>query len=300
MQKLSNLPGLKWFSAHKRLVGAAVLVITFVSLGWYLSIHPSIVDKVLHTNPWVLLALFVLYSGMIAVNVGITHMTVKLCRKDLPLKNTFLLSVYSSVANFFGPLQSGPAVRAVYLKSKIGLRIRDYTYTMLFYYLAFGAINASLLFLRTAPLLTVLGIAAGIILIIYGTRRYNFADRSRYVLGIYIITVIQVLLTVVIYHTELHATGTQASWSQTFVYSGSSNLSLFVSLTPGGIGVREAFLLFTQSLHGISPYSIVAAGILDRAFYISFLVVLLILTSAFHVRDTILPKKGREIAGDSL
>jgi uncharacterized membrane protein YbhN (UPF0104 family) len=300
MKKVSEFPGVRWFSAHKRLLGAIVLVVTFVTLAWYISKHPGVIDSVKHTSPWVLLALFVLYSGMVAVNVGVTYMTVKLCRKDLPLKNTIFLSIYSSVINFFGPLQSGPGVRAVYLKTKIGLRIRDYTYTMLFYYLAFGAINASLLFLTTLPLLTVLGIIAGIVLIVLGTRRFNFSDRSRYVLAIYLITVMQVLLTAVIYHIELHATGTQASWKQTFVYTGSANLALFVSLTPGGIGVREAFLLSTQSLHGISPNSIVAAGILDRAFYIAFLVLLLLVTSAFHIKDAVLPKKQREITSDSL
>jgi uncharacterized membrane protein YbhN (UPF0104 family) len=300
MKKASELPGLRWLSAHKRPLGALVLLLTFITLAWYIKEHPSIIDSVIHTSPWVLLALFVLYSGMVAVNVGITHMTIKLCRKDLPLKNTIFLSVYSSVINFFGPLQSGPGVRAVYLKSKIGLKIRDYTYTMLFYYLAYGAINASLLFLTTLPWLTVIGIIAGIVFIAIGTRRFNFSDRSRYVLAIYLITVAQVLLTAMIFHIELHATGTQASWKQTFVFSGGANLALFVSLTPGGIGVREAFLLFTQSLHGISPSSIVAAGILDRAFYVVFLVLLLLVSSGFHIKNAILPKKQGEIAGDSL
>ncbi len=291
MERIRNLSFVRWFSKHKQALGIAVIVITIGLLIWYVAKQPEILDSVLHTSPWVLLALLVLYVGMIGINVLITYYTIKLCRKTLPIKNTLYLSVYSSVINFFGPLQSGPAVRAAYLKTKIGLRIRDYTYTMLFYYFAYAAINASLLFLTKAPILTILGIIAGIVLIIFGTRYFKFADRSRYILAIYIVTVIQVAITAIVYLVELHATGTSASVGQSLVYAGSANLSLFVSLTPGGIGIREAFLLFTQSLHGISPASIVSAGILDRAFYVMFLVAMFLVASAFHVKDAVLPKK---------
>ncbi len=293
MKNLKNLPIVRWFTKYQKAIGIAVIVATIGLLIWYVSIHPEILRSVLKTSPWVLLGLLALYSAMIGVNVLITYYTIKLCRKTLPLKNTLYLSTYSSVINFFGPLQSGPAVRAAYLKTKIGLRIRDYTYTMLFYYFAFAAINVSLLFLTKAPILTILGIAAGVVLIIFGTRYFKFADRARYILAIYIVTVIQVVITAVIYLIELHATGTSASVGQSLVYAGSANLSLFVALTPGAIGVREAFLLFTQSLHGISPASIVSAGILDRAFYVVFLVAIFLVASAFHVKDTVIPKKSR-------
>ncbi len=293
MERIKKLALVAWILKRRRALGIAIIVITIGLLIWYVSVHPEILHSVLNTSPWVLLALLVLYSGMIGVNVLITYYTIKLCRKTLPLKNTLYLSAYSSVINFFGPLQSGPAVRAAYLKTKIGLRIRDYTYTMLFYYFAFAAINVALLLLTTIPILTVLGIVLGVALIVLGTRRFKFADRSRYVLAIYIVAVIQVILTAIIYLIELHATGTAASFGQSLVYAGSANLSLFVALTPGAIGIREAFLLFTQSLHGIPATAIVSAGILDRAFYVVFLIAIFLVASAFHVRDAVLPKQSR-------
>jgi hypothetical protein len=174
MERIKNLPFISWLLKRRQALGIAIIVVTIGLLIWYVSLHPEILHSVLQTSPWVLLALLVLYCGMIGINVLITYYTIKLCRKTLPIKNTLYLSVYSSVINFFGPLQSGPAVRAAYLKTKIGLRIRDYTYTMLFYYFAFAAINFSLLFLTTIPILTILGIASGIVLIIFGTRLFKF------------------------------------------------------------------------------------------------------------------------------
>jgi len=64
---------------------------------------------------------------MLGVLVAITGVTLAICGKRMGLKENFMLTSYSSIANFFGPLQSGPGVRAVYLKAKHQVRLRDYT-----------------------------------------------------------------------------------------------------------------------------------------------------------------------------
>jgi uncharacterized membrane protein YbhN (UPF0104 family) len=291
MKKLPDWPILRWAKTHKKALGIATLILTAVLLTWYVISHPDIITKIKDIPPGTLALLFVLYAGILFVNVGITYAVIKMCRKDLSLRNNLYLTAYSSLINFFGPLQSGPGVRAAYLKTKIGLGIRQFTLGMLFYYFAFAAINTSLIFVAKAPYLTAVGLLASIALIAFGTARFKFLDRWQYITFTYLITCVQVLLTAIIYHTELHATGTPASFTQSLSYSGSANLSLFVSLTPGAIGIREAFLLFTQNLHGIQTSSIVAAGIVDRAFYILFLIVLFLITSLFHVKDTIVSKR---------
>jgi uncharacterized membrane protein YbhN (UPF0104 family) len=62
-------------------------------------------------------------------------------------------------------------------------------------------------------------------------------------------------------------------------------MALFVSLTPGAIGIREAFLTFSQQLHHIDTSTIVAANIIDRAVYLVFLGVLFIFVFSLHARD---------------
>jgi uncharacterized membrane protein YbhN (UPF0104 family) len=106
-------------------------------------------------------------------------------------------------------------------------------------------------------------------------------------------TILQIILMTTIYFIELHATNAAANYSylQALVYSASANLSLFVSLTPGGIGIRESFIVFAQSLHHIPLSSVIAAGILDRAFYILFLVLLFIFSSSMHLQNMFTRKK---------
>jgi uncharacterized membrane protein YbhN (UPF0104 family) len=68
------------------------------------------------------------------------------------------------------------------------------------------------------------------------------------------------------------------------VYTGAANLALFVSLTPGAIGFRESFLVFSQHLHHISNSTIVAANILDRAMYLVLLLILALIIFGTHAR----------------
>ena len=96
---------------------------------------------------------------------------------------------------------------------------------------------------------------------------------------------LQVLCLAIIYGIELRQIGADASLSQILSYTGVSNFSLFVALTPGAIGIREAFLVFSQNLHHIDSSSIVAANILDRAVYLLFLGLLFILVIALHAKE---------------
>ena len=106
------------------------------------------------------------------------------------------------------------------------------------------------------------------------------------------IAVVQVFVTTTIYYLELHTTsgGAVYSYSQALVFNASAALSMFVSLTPGGIGIRETFIIFTESLHHIPLASIIAAGILDRAFYVLFLALLFISSSSMHIKELLTQK----------
>jgi uncharacterized membrane protein YbhN (UPF0104 family) len=68
---------------------------------------------------------------------------------------------------------------------------------------------------------------------------------------------------------------------QSVIYAAAANLALFVSLTPGAIGFRESFLLLTRQLHQIPNDIVFAASIIDRAFYVVFLLVLFVVLLLF-------------------
>ncbi len=297
LQKVSRIISdsslLKLVKKYKKSLAIFVIVAFFIFFGVYVYAHPAIINDIAKVGFVNVLLILLLYGGVVLTNVFITHNTIRLCRKELPLKNSFFLTIYSGVINFFGPLQSGPAVRAIYLKKKLGLKIRDYTYVMLFYYFAYAALNVSLLFIKNLPIFTILGVLVAITIITVATDKLGLTALKKYILGIFILTAIQIAFMTVIYTIELNAINPGGSYSliQTITYTASANLALFVSLTPGAIGVREAFLLLSQSIHSIPLMSIVAAGIVDRAIYIVFLIILFFISSTLHLKNMFVRKQ---------
>jgi uncharacterized membrane protein YbhN (UPF0104 family) len=87
----------------------------------------------------------------------------------------------------------------------------------------------------------------------------------------FVATLCQLFVWAVIYYVELRAVHTGASLLQAITYGGAANFALFVSLTPGAIGFREAFLAFSKQLHHISTSGILAASVIDRSVFVVFL-----------------------------
>lgn len=291
LARLASSAPVRWVGRHKRALAIAVLVLVAAFIAVYVAIRPEIVADVLAVGPVALGWLTGLYALIIVTHWAILLLTVRWCAATIGGREGLLLTVYSTVANFFGPLQSGPGVRAAYLKAKVGVRLRDFTMATLVYYLAFGAVNVSLLFVRTLPWLTALGLVATVAVVAVTAWRSG-AGRRVATVAIAAVTTLQALLMAVVYGVELNAVaGPGADALQSLVYSASANLSLFVSITPGAIGFREAFLGFAQSLHGVGLDAIIAAGIVDRAFYVLFLGVLFLLSSLLNLRAMFSPRR---------
>jgi uncharacterized membrane protein YbhN (UPF0104 family) len=284
---------------HKKAIAIVVLVAFFVLVGVYIAVDPSIFLRAVSIGWKNIALLVVLYCAVICTNFGILLATVRLCGAKLGAREALLLIIYSTVANFFGPLQSGPGVRAAYLKTRIGLRFRDFTVATLFYYAAFGAFNVGLLFLVIAPWLSALAVIAVVAIIVFVWRRYKLGSRARALWVIAAVTLVQVVTMSTIFFVELNAVSSSfVSFVRALIYGGSANLSLFVSITPGGIGFREAFLVFARGLHHVPVDTIASAGIVDRAFYVLFLAALLIFSSLLHLRGRFVKNEAETVSDD--
>ena len=205
--------------------------------------------------------------------------------------------MYSTLANFFGPLQSGPGVRAVYLKTKHQVRIRDYTMASLIYYGFFALISAVFLSMGrlswwqiTLMLFIVVGLSS---LIIFWYRRIDHKRQSLSQLNLkpanlailLAATTAQLFLISLIYFIEIHVINHHVSYRQAVAYAGAANFALFVSLTPGAIGIRESFLLLSRRIHRIPTSVILTSSLIDRGVYIIVLGLLFIFVLVFHAQQ---------------
>ena len=273
----------------RQIAVVAVLLTTIIAFIYYFVTHPEVRNQLSQIPPVTLIVLLVLYLISVLV-LGLTfNATLRLCRLSLTKSETALLTAYSSVINFFGPLQSGPAFRAVYLKQKYKLSITQYTLATLVYYAFFGTFSGMLL-LSGILGWWLIGLIIALLIVAYGVSRHpriaprvkSLAMSNWYYLAA--ATLAQVLIVAVIYYIELNSVSNGISVSQALIYTGAANLALFVSITPGAIGFREAFLLFTQNLHHIDASTIVAANIIDRAMYIVLMLILGIYIITTHAK----------------
>ncbi|MEO7904786.1 MAG: lysylphosphatidylglycerol synthase domain-containing protein, partial [Candidatus Saccharimonadales bacterium] len=261
-----------------------IIAATFIFFGFYIHGHPELITTLADLNFLTLLLLTVGYVSVTVTNAFVLLYSLRLIKKRTPIIDNIILTGYSSIVNFFGPLQSGPGFRAIYLKKKYGVKLRAFFVTTLIFYGFFGIINAAIIAISSANTfgstpfyitaivsLITLGVAA-----IYAATRIKriqailvsvkLNDKNFWLIGLGAAMVS--LITAAIYFIEIQHINADISVTQVIVYTAAANLSLFVSLTPGAIGIRESFLVLSQQLHGIDTSTIVGASVIDRAFYV--------------------------------
>lgn len=285
-----------------------VLLITVVTFGYYLAHHPNAFKKLGDINPLYIVMILPLYFFFTLFLSIATRISVNLAGKEIGPMESFKLTSSSSLANFFGPLQSGPGVRALYLKKKHEVSIKKYGLATLYYY-GFYAVFSGLFLLSgdrrwriPLALLTIVGaVVVGYVLKNKAAKLEGKTSMLRpdLLTKLALVTLLQLSCTVIIYFIELNSLGVHASLAQALSYSGAANFALFVSLTPGAIGFREAFLVFSQQLHHIHNSTIVTANILDRAIYVVFLGLLFVWLGVTHAKNQInLAKLRNEVKND--
>lgn len=280
----------------------AILAATVTAFTYYIKGHPETLDQLKNLPPVTILVLLLLNVATFLAYVLVTRGSLHVYGKTMSVQENILFNAYSSLINFFGPGQSGPIFRAAYLKKRHDLHVKKFMFMMLVYLAFYAILSAMLMIVGSRPwwqtLIFMSLVASASFVVVKRYKQRSKIDTGRgltlvnigWVFGA---TVLQVVCLAVIYGVELHQIGADPSISQVLSYTGVSNFSLFVAITPGAIGIREAFLVFSQNLHNIDSTSIVAANLLDRAIYLLFLGLLFILVIGLHAKDKLNIKQLR-------
>lgn len=263
--------------------------------------HKTVLEQLARTRWTTVAVLWALYALVLACLVLVSEAMLQMCDKAIGRGENTQLTAYSSVVNFFGPLQSGPGFRAVYLKRRHGVSLARYALASLVYYGLFAFYSGLFLLYGVIGVWGVAAVAAiGLLAWVLGIRlsrrpgsrlgRFNRPGLHKLALA----TLLQLSLVAVIYYIELRSISPGVGAGQALVYTGAANFAMFVSLTPGAIGFREAFLLFSQQLHHISTVTVLSASLLDRGVYVSFLLIVFGVTLVTHARSRLIRTAGGE------
>jgi uncharacterized membrane protein YbhN (UPF0104 family) len=285
-----------------------IILLTILAFTYYLSHHAYLIKDLSHISPSIIIWVLLLYIAMFGVLALILQATLRICNVSLRLDENLLLNAYASFINFFVPGQGGPAIRGAYLKKQYGLLIRRYLFITLLYYACYALVSALMLMIGsklpwifTLVAVVLLGVLSVLAMRIYANRtKLNKSgldlsiDNVAYLL---FATVLQAIVQTIIYFIELHSVNSHVALKQTIAYTGVADFALFVALTPGAIGIRESFLIFSERLHHISSANIISANIIDRSVFILFLGILFLFVIAFHAKNKFAIKKDQAPAG---
>ncbi len=284
----------KSIKQFKPLISVLIILATILAAVYYLANHKNLITYLTKISPLLILLIVGLYILMLFVLIFVFEFTVKLLKVKLNFKDNLLLNCYSIFMNFFVPGQTGPIYRGYYLKTKHKIKAIDFTLATAIYFAIYLII--SILFILFGSQSILLASAASIVFIIatiLAVRIYLKKENSKLninsknIINLVIITIIQLLLQTLIYLIELHSVDKTVSFRNALTYSGSAALTIFVSLTPGAIGIREAFLILTRHLSHLSNSSIILANIIDRSVFLIYLLILGIMILVFHINKRI-------------
>ena len=267
-----------------------ILLVTISAITIYLIRNPKLFDLLKNTSPVAIALIFSLYLLFILSLAFINDATLKLCKQPIKASESLLVTMYSSVVNFFGPLQSGPAFRALYFKKLHNVDLKKFTLATFAYYIFYALFSGIFLLASSITWWLLPLFAAGFSLVLIYTKARPYALNKIKILNLKFIgylgiaTLVQILIQAVIYYVELNSIMSGVGIGQVLAYTGAANFALFVSITPGAIGFRESFLLFSEKLHHISSGNIVVATTLDRAVYVTVLIFLAIIIFATHAQ----------------
>lgn len=278
-----------------RLFGIFVVLGTLCAFLLFAYMHPRIADNLTQTTISTIFIIVVMYAGSVCSLAFVLTEALRFYNKYVYYSECILLTAYSTLANFFGPGQSGIGVRAVYLKVKHGISFKHFLFTTCIYFCWLILISGTMLIAFTIPwwlAYAYLAIAASacalLIWLVAGPDKIGFVPLdckprlTRLVLTTGIGTALQIAFITAAYFAELCAVDSGVRLSQAISFTGAANFSLFVSITPGSIGIREAFLFLSQNIHGVSVETIAMASALDRAVYFIVLALLGLLVLFTH------------------
>ncbi len=167
----------------KSVLAVVILAATVGAFTYYLANHPETVRQVKHLPPLTLVVLLVLYFVLFGAYALVTRFSLRLYDKHMGIQENFLFNAYSSLINFFGPMQSGPIFRGAYLKKRHNLGIKSYTFALLIYFAFYGVISVMMMFVGSRPwwqtLVLVILAGAGCVAILKWYKKRSAAGVAR-------------------------------------------------------------------------------------------------------------------------
>ncbi|MBE2224797.1 MAG: flippase-like domain-containing protein [Anaerolineae bacterium] len=261
----------------------------------YLIFNPEILDLLLNLSVETAVILILLRLLFLALNGVFLKLFAAKLGVMLRFKEWIGLPYMTTMGNYLTPLSGGMLARAVYLKSRHALSFTHFAtllaanYLLTFWVAAFVGLILSLIFIDQYPAVWLLAVLLAVVwvgitavllfpipklpgnhrlmrMINQGIEGWTMIKQDRIlVLYLLILTVVSVFLNGFTFWYAYRALSTPISMQAALLVSLSSVFSVFITITPGNLGIREAFVSVTSEIIGAGAGEGLLVALLIRA-----------------------------------
>lgn len=289
----------------KKIFQILVLIVLIIWFAFYFYQHIEEFKQLKIVNIVYFLPLFFLFIFFLINNGLVLKYLLEPFQIKLKFKEWFGLSVVTTMGNFLTPFRGGAGARAIYLKTKHGFPYSYFLSTLLGIYIIVFLVNSLVGLLTMILLYFFYGIFNIIIFIIFlclflfllgivifspkiKETKYPFINKfinvingwhliksnKKIIVVTGLISLVNVVIMVLVMFLEFRVFGINISLLDALFLSIVSALSLFISITPGALGIREVVIAFTATVINIPISQALAVSILDRAIGLAFIFIL--------------------------
>lgn len=278
---------LKQRFSYKKFLQIFLLILTLVLFTWYFNENREQFSKLSSLSLWEFL--FIFFGQIIAFigNVIIIFAFGMFIGKKIPAVEVTKIGAHSSLVNFFGFLQGGFGVRGAYLKINHGMSVKKYLAISALQYLVLFGFAGLLIFIGLVSigqhnlfmLASLVTIVTAIVILgirIIAKLREFVVALTKKIMGLLQLypllwlclgTLVYLAGGLITFSAELSVVNANITLGGLLVYTGVTQFTLLISITPGGLGIREGALLLVQQQMQLTTGDIVLASTLDRAVY---------------------------------
>lgn len=320
----------------KKYISPILTVLILFLFGIYLYKNPDILSSLKSTNPIYILLIMFLYLFIFYLEALFILVTLKIFKKEIDSNEGMYISVLSRIGNYLLPMRAGAVFRATYLKKKYNFEYSNFLSTLYGYYIIFFLTSSILLFLGLMYKAIFLNqtyislilfflsiILAMLFLIVFnlpieklfvnseGILKKVVSFLSKFLNGwklivkekhsfnkLLLLAFGNIFVNTIIIYIEFLSIEKVPNILDVLLYTCISGLSLFISITPGSLGLREGVLLITSQSLGLSESEIMRLAVLDRGImFILLLICMLIIyifVKRFNLRKVFFGK-GKDI-----
>lgn len=281
-----------------------IITLAIITLfAWYFFSNIKDFSLLLSINPVFVVLLIIINILAITMNGIFMKWSISLFGKYISYNESVRVSLVSSAGNFFAPAGSGLGFRAIYLKKRHGLSYSDYlaiifcNYVIVFFISSLlGLVSLYILREHASPSFIVLALFFFTLLttsfsaffIRTKTSSQDIVFRAKWVNRIFEILgqiskgwvlilankrIAVRLVGIVIVNSGLMVLGAYfimkslglvLSPANLLLFSILGSLSVFINITPGNLGVKEAVFIAFSAIIGLTTPQILSVALVDR------------------------------------